>query len=144
MCVQERSLQFGKLTPSHRWCFFPLRRNFSRRAIRGSRTRLITLSQILHSLLTGDTHLVCVNELPSRRSRFPSRTRGCGARGPQPRPARPMGCSSVGATKHRIVWWRSLQGMSTGQRPPVAGIINHNRSQSLDRAQEQCLRPITT
>src|SRR5260221_698021 len=69
--------------------------------------------------LTGNSDTFCVFQLPSWTSRLPSRTRGCGTRCAQPRPARPMGRSSVGTEEHRMVWWGSLQGMSVGPRPPL-------------------------
>ena len=72
--------------------------------------RTLTSSTILYRLmlLTGNPDLVCVYQLSSWSSRLPSRTRGCGTRCSQPRPARPTCCSGVGAGEHRVVRWRSL------------------------------------
>jgi hypothetical protein len=87
--------------------------------------RTLTSFTILYRLMlfTGDPDPVCVYQLSSWSSRLPSRTRGCGARCSQPRPARPTCCSGVGAEEHRIVWWRSQQG--TRPYPPF--IANHHK-----------------
>ena len=103
----------------------------------------LLLSDVL--ILTGNPYPVRVYQLSSWSSRLPSRTRGCGARCPQPWPARPTGCFGVGAEEHRIVWWRSSQGTPTGRRPsPIAGNTIHDRSLSSVRAQEQRPSPFTT
>jgi len=60
----------------------------------------------------GNPNHFCFFQLPSRTSWFPSRTRGRGKGCAQPRSARPMGRSSVGAEEYRFVWWRSSQGKS--------------------------------
>jgi hypothetical protein len=74
--------------------------------------------------LPGNPDHFCVFQLPYWTSWLSSRTRGCGARCSQPRPARPMGRSSVGPEQHCTVWWRSLQGISTRLRPMyIAGMI---------------------
>jgi len=100
---------------------------------------------LLIDVLTGNPYPIRVYQLSSWSSRVPSRTRGRGARCPQPWPARPTGCSGVGAEEHRIVWWRSSQGMPTGRRPPpIAGNAIHDRSPSSERAQEQRPSPFTT
>jgi hypothetical protein len=99
----------------------------------------------LIDVLAGNPYPVCVYRLSSWSSRLPSRTRGRGAWCPQPWLVRPTGCSGVGAEEHRIVRWRSLQGMPTGHRPPpIAGSTIHDRSPSSERAQEQRPSPFTT
>ena len=55
---------------------------------------------------------------------------------PSIRPARPTGCPAVGAEEHRIVWWRSPQGLSAYSCPlAIVGITDHDRPPSSERAQ---------